>query len=193
MRSTNPMSERLVSIRRKRSSAGSSRRRDRRPRRSAWYFPSTEGSSLMRLYSKRAVATRSRLSSLCTRSSNALEDAPREIRPGMHVSDRNVGHVLPRLIRNAGDDLEDLELRQVAPAPVEEVHREEQRVREGAVAHALFLTMDLLYGRRRHLSKFKVLEVIARVPYQAWEHVAYIAITHMHPRPDFARRVFERV
>src|SRR2546426_6591698 len=81
MRSTNPMSERLVSIRRKRSSAGSSRRRDRRPRRSAWYFPSTEGSSLMRLYSKRAVATRSRLSSLCTRSSNALEDAPREIRP----------------------------------------------------------------------------------------------------------------
>src|SRR5256712_12380833 len=123
MRSTNPMSERLVSIRRKRSSAGSSRRRDRRPRRSAWYFPSTEGSSLMRLYSKRAVATRSRLSSLCTRSSNALEDAPREIRPGMHE------------IRNAGDDLEDLELRQVAPAPVEEVHREEQRVREDAVAH----------------------------------------------------------
>src|SRR2546422_4509616 len=89
----------------------------------------------MRLYSKRAVATRSRLSSLCTRSSNALEDAPREIRPGMHVTDRNVGHVLPRLIRNAGDDLEDLELRQVAPAPVEEVHREEQRVREDAVAH----------------------------------------------------------
>jgi len=66
-------------------------------------------------------------------------------------------------------------------------------MRYGVLAHALFLTMDLLYGRTRHLSKFKVLEVIARVPYQAWEHVAYIAITHMHPRPDFARRIFERV
>src|SRR5438552_2109291 len=60
-----------------------------------------------------------------------LKDAPREVRAGMHVSDRNVGHVLPRLIRNAGDDLEDLELRQVARAPVEEVHREEERVRAG--------------------------------------------------------------
>jgi len=66
-------------------------------------------------------------------------------------------------------------------------------MRYGVLAHALFLTMDLLYGRTRHLSKFKVLEVIARVPYQAWEHVAYIAITHMHPRLDFARRIFERV
>ena len=54
-------------------------------------------------------------------------------------------------------------------------------MRYGVLAHALFLTMDLLYGRARHLSKFKVLEVIARVPYQAWEHVAYIVITHMHP------------
>ena len=67
------------------------------------------------------------------------------------------------------------------------------KIRYGLLARALFVTMDLLYGRRRHLSKFKVLEVIARVPYQAWEHVAYIAITHMHRRPDFAQRVFERV
>jgi ubiquinol oxidase len=67
------------------------------------------------------------------------------------------------------------------------------KIRYGLLARALFVTMDLLYGRRRTLSKFKVLEVIARVPYQAWEHVAYIAITHMHPRPDFAQRVFERV
>jgi hypothetical protein len=56
-----------------------------------------------------------------------------------------------------------------------------------------FLAIDLLYGRARSWSKFKVLEVIARVPYQAWEHVAYIAITHTYERGDFARRVFERV
>jgi hypothetical protein len=53
--------------------------------------------------------------------------------------------------------------------------------------------MDLFYGRRRSLSKFKVLEVVARVPYQAWEHVAYVAMTHKYGRPDFARRIFEFV
>ena len=68
-----------------------------------------------------------------------------------------------------------------------------QRIRYGFLSRLLFLAMDLLYGRRRTLSKFKVLEVIARVPYQSWEHVAYIAITHTHADPDFARRVFDRV
>jgi len=67
------------------------------------------------------------------------------------------------------------------------------RMRYGLLARLLFVGMDLLYGRRKTLSKFKVLEVIARVPYQAWEHVAYIAITHTHAYPDLARRIFERV
>ena len=52
------------------------------------------------------------------------------------------------------------------------------RLRYGILARALFITLDLFYGRRRTLSKFKVLEVIARVPYQAWEQVAYVAMTH---------------
>lgn len=55
----------------------------------------------------------------------------------------------------------------------------------------LFLFMDLFYGQKRTLSKFKVLEVIARVPYQSWEHVAYIAMTHTYAAPNFARRIFE--
>lgn len=63
----------------------------------------------------------------------------------------------------------------------------------GWLAKGLFLTMDLVYGRKRSLSKFKVLEVIARVPYQSWEHVAYIAMTHTYAKPHFARRVFEFV
>ena len=50
----------------------------------------------------------------------------------------------------------------------------------GVLARILFTTLDLLYGKKRTLSKFKVLELVARVPYQTWEHVAYIAITHMH-------------
>lgn len=67
------------------------------------------------------------------------------------------------------------------------------RARYGLLARALFAGMDLIYGRRKTLSKFKVLEVIARVPYQAWEHVAYIAMTHTYRAPGFARRVFEFV
>ncbi len=67
------------------------------------------------------------------------------------------------------------------------------RRRYGVAARCLFAVMDLVYGRRRTLSKFKVLEVVARVPYQAWEHVGYVAITHRYSRPDFARRVFHRV
>ena len=63
----------------------------------------------------------------------------------------------------------------------------------GLAASFFFIFMDLVYGRRKNLSKFKVLEVIARVPYQAWEHVAYIAITHMYAKPDFARRIFDFV
>jgi ubiquinol oxidase len=39
--------------------------------------------------------------------------------------------------------------------------------RYGLLATMLFAVMDLLYGRARSWSKFKVLEVIARVPYQA--------------------------
>jgi len=63
----------------------------------------------------------------------------------------------------------------------------------GFLALLLFWTMNLFYGRKHTLSKFKVLEVIARVPYQAWEHVAYIAMTHTYSAPNFARRVFEFV
>jgi hypothetical protein len=70
---------------------------------------------------------------------------------------------------------------------------DEPRRQYGVVARALFWVMDVAYGRRRTLAKFKVLEVIARVPYQAWEQVAYVAITHRSSRPPFARRVFERV
>lgn len=67
------------------------------------------------------------------------------------------------------------------------------RMRYGILARLLFIAMDLVYGRKRTFSKFKVLELIARVPYQSWENVAYIAITHMYAQRDFARRVFDRV
>ncbi len=67
------------------------------------------------------------------------------------------------------------------------------RRRYGPAARLLFLTLDALYGKKRTLSKFKVLELVARVPYQAWEQAAYIAITHVHHRTGMARRIHDRV
>ena len=60
-------------------------------------------------------------------------------------------------------------------------------------ARALFTTLDVLYGRGRTLSKFRVLEVLARVPYQAWERAGYLAVTHTHAWPTIARRLFRTV
>ena len=50
-------------------------------------------------------------------------------------------------------------------------------------AKALFAVMDALYGTPRTLEKFRVLELVARVPYQAWENVAYVAVTHTAREP----------
>ncbi len=68
-----------------------------------------------------------------------------------------------------------------------------EQLKYGLLSRLLFWTMDVIYGKERSLSKFKVLEVIARVPYQAWESVAYVAITHTYREPHFARRIFEFV
>jgi ubiquinol oxidase len=60
-------------------------------------------------------------------------------------------------------------------------------------ARFLFRTLDTVYGKGRNLEKFRVLELAARVPYQAWEHVAYVALTHKAAEPDFANRIFTQV
>jgi ubiquinol oxidase len=67
------------------------------------------------------------------------------------------------------------------------------RRRYGLGAKLLFTLLDTVYSKKRTLSKFKVIELVARVPYQAWEQVSYIAITHTHDDPQFARRIFDRV
>ena len=63
----------------------------------------------------------------------------------------------------------------------------------GALARLLFRTLDWVYGRANSLPKFVVLELVARVPYQAWENVGYVAISHTATRPRFARRIFDYV
>jgi hypothetical protein len=67
------------------------------------------------------------------------------------------------------------------------------RFRYSAPARLLFWMVDLIYGRQRSLRKFVVLEIVARVPYQAWERAAYGTLTRVHPRLRLAERVFERV
>src|SRR3989338_7124502 len=67
------------------------------------------------------------------------------------------------------------------------------RRKYGFFASTLFFMMDFFYGKKQTFSKFKVLEIIARVPYQSWEQVAYIAMTHTYSQPGFARRIFELV
>jgi ubiquinol oxidase len=67
------------------------------------------------------------------------------------------------------------------------------RRRYSLSAKLLFTILDTVYGRERTLEKFRVLELVARVPYQAWENVAYVTMTHTARQPGFARRVFDRV
>lgn len=47
-------------------------------------------------------------------------------------------------------------------------------------AKVLFGFIDVLYGKKASLLKFKVLEVVARVPYQTWEFVSYLATTNFY-------------
>ncbi len=44
----------------------------------------------------------------------------------------------------------------------------------------MFFSMDLIYGKRPNLLKCKVLEILARYPYWAWEYEAYHGITERY-------------
>ena len=56
------------------------------------------------------------------------------------------------------------------------------RLRHSLLARALFRVMDLVYGRDRTIVKFAMLEFIARVPYQAWERMGYLALARHRRR-----------
>ncbi len=67
------------------------------------------------------------------------------------------------------------------------------RLRYSMLARVLFKAMDLAYGRGRTIVKFTMLEFIARVPYQAWERMGYLALARHRRRSALARRVFRRI
>ena len=59
------------------------------------------------------------------------------------------------------------------------------RLRYSLLARALFTAMDLAYGRKRTIVKFTMLEFIARVPYQAWERMGYLALARYRGRSSW--------
>ncbi|XVQ09949.1 alternative oxidase [Spirillospora sp. CA-255316] len=67
------------------------------------------------------------------------------------------------------------------------------RMKYGVLARMMFLPVDLVYGRKGSFTKFAMLEIIARVPYQAWERTGYWALHRHHGRSALARRVFDRI
>jgi len=50
--------------------------------------------------------------------------------------------------------------------------------------------MDLLYGRRGSYGTYRVLEIVARIPYQTWETATYKQVSR---HPGRAGRLWQRV
>lgn len=67
------------------------------------------------------------------------------------------------------------------------------RMEYSLLAKMMFKPVDLMYGKEGSFTKFAMLEVIARVPYQAWERMGYWAVHRFRTRSDLARRVHERI
>lgn len=67
----------------------------------------------------------------------------------------------------------------------------EPRHRPDPFTRLLVGVVNLLYGRQGSLLKFKVLELLAPLPYRAWERAAYRALTRFHRHTALARRVFD--
>ncbi|MFI6811971.1 alternative oxidase [Nonomuraea sp. NPDC050328] len=67
------------------------------------------------------------------------------------------------------------------------------RMKYSLLAQLMFKPVDLLYGKKGSFTKFAMLEIIARVPYQAWERMGYWAVHRHRTRSTLAKRVFERI
>lgn len=53
------------------------------------------------------------------------------------------------------------------------------RLRSNMILRMMVMTFDLVYGFKRTLPKFKVLEILARYPYWAWENESYRRLTKL--------------
>lgn len=60
-------------------------------------------------------------------------------------------------------------------------------------ARLLFWTADKVFPQGRSFEFFAFVELVARVPYMAWEHVSHIAQTQNHRDHQFDRKIQNRV
>jgi ubiquinol oxidase len=67
------------------------------------------------------------------------------------------------------------------------------RRRYGLATRLLIKGMNPIYGRSGSFAKYQVLELVARVPYQSWERIAYLAISRVHRDTGLARRIHDRI
>ncbi|MFN3254514.1 MAG: alternative oxidase [Ilumatobacter sp.] len=65
--------------------------------------------------------------------------------------------------------------------------------RYGPAARLLFWTADKVFPQGRSFEFFAFVELVARVPYMAWEHVGHIAQTQNHRDHEFDRKIQDRV
>jgi hypothetical protein len=91
------------------------------------------------------------------------------------------------------DDLPKLSHLQLRAEQQRTLDTPRRRYSNSIAARVLFVGMDLLYGRKRTMSKFRVLEIVARVPYQTWETVTYKQISKRHRHPLDIRRLSDRI
>ena len=66
-------------------------------------------------------------------------------------------------------------------------------IRYGIPARLLFRLEDVVFGRGRSVPKFRALEIINRVAYQAWEQAAYYLAGKLRERSARARQLHDTV
>ncbi|MEM7092093.1 MAG: alternative oxidase [Actinomycetota bacterium] len=70
---------------------------------------------------------------------------------------------------------------------------DEPAYRYGLPARLLFWAADKAFPQGRSFEFFAFVELVARVPYMAWEHVAHIAQTQTHRDHRLGRKIQDRV
>ncbi len=61
-------------------------------------------------------------------------------------------------------------------------------MKANVILRAMYLAMDLIHGAKRTLPKFKMIEILARYPYWAWENGSYHRLTRNYSKVEYARK-----
>ena len=85
------------------------------------------------------------------------------------------------------------------PLAPDELRRHQERYlampayRYSIASRLLFWTADKVFPQGRSFEFFAFVELVARVPYMAWEHVGHIAQTQNHNDHEFDRKIQDRI